>query len=71
MEGSGAMPKTSYGWLIVGALVGLALVLIVSVAGLSMPGWGAALVTTLFATVFGGAGPIEESVEQPTTSAGA
>jgi hypothetical protein len=67
------MPKTTYHWLIIGALVGFILVLIVCAVGLPMPGWAAALVTTLFATVFGGGGPVKATVEQfaPVTTASA
>jgi hypothetical protein len=57
------MPKTSYGWLIIGALVGFVIVVIVHFAGLlSIPGWIAALATTLSAVVFERGGRVKEPV---------
>jgi high-affinity Fe2+/Pb2+ permease len=70
------MPKTSLGWLIVGAVAGFALVLFAGVSGLlSMSGWTAALATTVCATVVGGVGPLlrreAEVAERATSTIGA
>ena len=68
------MPKTSLDWLITGAVAGFVLVLFADVSGLlSMPGWVAALATTLCATVAGGVGPLlrrETAAERATSTAG-
>ena len=53
------MPRTSFHWLLVGAAVGFAAVAIIGVFALPIPGWVAALLTTLSASVFGGMGPRE------------
>jgi hypothetical protein len=70
------MPKTSLGWLIIGAVAGFALVLFADVSGLlSMPGWTAALATTVCAAVVGGVGPFlvreAKAAERTTSTTGA
>jgi hypothetical protein len=59
---------STFGWLLVGAVLGFVAVVAVTLAGFSVPGWAGALVTALSATIFGGAGPIKrhDDVQTPT-----
>jgi hypothetical protein len=53
------MPKTSFQWLVVGALVGFAIIALAHTQ-YPLPAWLAALLTTLSAAVFGGVGPVKD-----------